>query len=65
MLGKATFKRILLHQIKCSRIVLNSLKMMSTLEFDTLKVTIPKDHVAQVELNRPKKSNAMNRQFFK
>jgi len=42
-------------------------RMMSTLkdyEFETLSVTKPKDKVLSVEINRPKKRNAMSRQFF-
>ncbi|XP_061172954.1 delta(3,5)-Delta(2,4)-dienoyl-CoA isomerase, mitochondrial-like [Saccostrea echinata] len=40
---------------------------MSTMDytFETLKVTRPKDFVVQVEMNRPKKLNAMNRAFWR
>lgn len=33
--------------------------------FETLSVSKPSDNVLQVEMNRPKKRNAMNQQFFK
>ena len=34
-------------------------------EFETISVTAPFDHVLHVELNRPDKRNAMNRQMFR
>lgn len=34
-------------------------------DFETISVTAPVDHVLHVELNRPKKRNAINRQMFK
>jgi len=37
---------------------------MTTLSFDTLKITYPAEHVAQVEINRPEKLNAMNKKFW-
>ena len=43
-------------------------KMQSTvakMEFETLKLTQHGDNILNVELNRPKKLNAMNKQFFK
>lgn len=33
--------------------------------FETLKVTSPREHVAHVELNRPDKLNAMNKAFWR
>ena len=33
--------------------------------YETLKVTSPSEGVVQVELNRPSKSNAMNRAFWR
>eukprot|EP00794_Sanderia_malayensis_P008144 gene8144-9014_t len=38
---------------------------LTSLEFETLKVTSPAENVINVELNRPKKLNAMNKLFFK
>ena len=38
---------------------------MTAAQFETLKLTQPADHVLNVQLNRPKKLNAMNKQFFK
>lgn len=43
-------------------------KMSDTVEqykFETLNVTRPKEFVVQVEMNRPKKLNAMNRAFWR
>lgn len=34
-------------------------------KFETLNVTRPKEFVVQVEMNRPKKLNAMNREFWR
>ncbi|KAK6183549.1 hypothetical protein SNE40_011008 [Patella caerulea] len=36
----------------------------STYNFETLKVTKPRENVIQVELNRPQKRNAMNKAFW-
>eukprot|EP00058_Branchiostoma_floridae_P019058 XP_002604547.1 hypothetical protein BRAFLDRAFT_58778 [Branchiostoma floridae] len=38
---------------------------MSGYQFESLAVTRPRDHVMQVELNRPEKRNAMNRAFWR
>ncbi|CAF1365551.1 unnamed protein product [Adineta ricciae] len=38
--------------------------MSSSLVYETLKISQPKPHVFLVELNRPKKLNAMNEQLF-
>lgn len=43
-------------------------KMSDTAEqykFETLNVTRPREFVVQVEMNRPKKLNAMNRAFWR
>ena len=40
-------------------------RTFSSMEFETLKVTNPAEAVVNVELNRPKKLNAMNKLFFK
>ena len=34
-------------------------------KYETLHLTRPVEYVVQVELNRPKKRNAMNGQFWK
>lgn len=38
---------------------------VSTYDFETLKVTAPAENVLEVQLNRPDKSNAMNRAFWR
>ena len=38
---------------------------MENYNFETLKVTRPKDFVLHVELNRPEKRNAMNTAFWR
>jgi hypothetical protein len=50
-----------------SQILMNKARNMSTEEykFDTLSVTRPREFVVQVELNRPKKLNAMNQAFWR
>ena len=37
---------------------------MAAMEFETLKLTQLHEHVLNVELDRPEKLNAMNKQFF-
>ena len=36
----------------------------SAYSYETLQITSPSENVLHVELNRPDKRNAMNRQFF-
>jgi len=43
-------------------IAASKLRMLSS--FETLKLSTPADNVLHVELNRPEKRNAMNKQFF-
>ncbi|XP_018432411.1 PREDICTED: delta(3,5)-Delta(2,4)-dienoyl-CoA isomerase, mitochondrial-like [Nanorana parkeri] len=38
---------------------------LASYNYETLKVTTPRDHVFHVELNRPEKRNAMNRAFWR
>ena len=42
-------------------------RMLSTQEykFETLDVTKPRNHVLQVNINRPEKRNAMNKTFWR
>ena len=42
--------------------VANTVRMLSS--FETLKLSTPAEHVLHIELNRPDKRNAMNKQFF-
>ena len=53
-------------QLSRKRTVLIS-RMLSTQEykFETLEVTKPRDHVFQVNINRPEKRNAMNQTFWR
>ncbi|XP_078001327.1 delta(3,5)-Delta(2,4)-dienoyl-CoA isomerase, mitochondrial-like [Glandiceps talaboti] len=50
-----------LAQISCQARKMSS----TTYNFETLAVSSPKEHVYQVELNRPSKLNAMNRAFWR
>ncbi|XP_018432412.1 PREDICTED: delta(3,5)-Delta(2,4)-dienoyl-CoA isomerase, mitochondrial [Nanorana parkeri] len=38
---------------------------LASYNYETLNVTTPRDHVFQVELNRPEKRNAMNKAFWR
>ncbi|XP_048732727.1 delta(3,5)-Delta(2,4)-dienoyl-CoA isomerase, mitochondrial-like [Ostrea edulis] len=50
-----------------SQVLTSTARNMSTEEykFDTLSVTRPREFVVQVEINRPKKMNAMNQAFWR
>ena len=45
--------------------LLRAMSSPATYQFETLKVTRPKDFVVHVELNRPEKRNAMNQAFWR
>ncbi|XP_005100943.1 delta(3,5)-Delta(2,4)-dienoyl-CoA isomerase, mitochondrial isoform X1 [Aplysia californica] len=45
-------------------LVARTMSSQATYEFETLKVTSPEEYVKHVELNRPKKLNAMNTAFW-
>ena len=50
------------------QMVKSSVAQMSSLlnyDFETLELTQPRDHVYQVNINRPEKRNAMNQTFWK
>ncbi|XP_002730784.1 delta(3,5)-Delta(2,4)-dienoyl-CoA isomerase, mitochondrial-like [Saccoglossus kowalevskii] len=53
--------------IKLTQVLCSARKMSSNSlpQFETLAVTSPKEYVYQVELNRPKKLNAMNKAFWR
>lgn len=61
-------KSILINQSSIKTINVASVRKLSSetesLEFETLKVTTPHPYVYHVQINRPKKRNAMNVKFF-
>jgi delta(3,5)-delta(2,4)-dienoyl-CoA isomerase len=65
LISKATSTALYPHLIKSGKTLVDSVAKMSAQSgYDTLSVTVPKQFVYHVELNRPEKLNAMNRTMW-